>query len=255
MFLASAAVSAFVLLAISPVLIFLYNISPFHPLYRYPGPRAWTGSRLLWALSMRKGNLHNDLKRFHERYGSIVRIAPNELSYIDCQAWRDIYLTSPSTSSTSSGGRLFPRNSLWFNDSKNARPTDPTSIMGSNEESHARYRKAFMPAFTDKALQTQDPILEVNVNGFIEQLRKRADAGETVNIIDWLNYLSFDISGELSFGETFGSVANGKAHPWVEININVGCFAHGSITHFFVTDYSVNADHISSAKAPLSWPH
>lgn len=47
--------------------------------------------------------------------------------------------------------------------------------------------------------------------------------GQTVqDIADWLNFLTFDISGALSFGESFNSVASGRAHPWVEISCNFG---------------------------------
>lgn len=199
-----------------PILDFLYNISPFHPLAQHAGPTLWKGSRVLWIMSMQKGRLHKDLKAFHESYGPVVRIAPNEISYIDARAWQDIYLAKPRASTTSATG-LFERNPVWFR----PMPGDPFSIMGSNETAHARYRRAFMPAFTDKALQSQEPILERNVSGLVDQLRGLAVTGTPANLVDWFNFLAFDLSAELSFGETFGSVAAGKAHPWVEINNNV----------------------------------
>jgi hypothetical protein len=40
---------------------------------------------------MVKGELPHRIKAWHERYGPIVRVAPDELSFLDATAWRDIY--------------------------------------------------------------------------------------------------------------------------------------------------------------------
>jgi hypothetical protein len=55
---------------------------------------------------------------FHDRYGSMVRIAPNELFLTDPQALKDIY-------STRSGHLPFERNRTCF---PAAKPGDPESI-------------------------------------------------------------------------------------------------------------------------------
>jgi hypothetical protein len=214
-FYATVLIAVTVLLPLSRI---LYNVSPFHPLSAYPGPRLWHASRLPWAISLQKGRLHADLVRMHEKYGTIVRIAPNELSYIDARAWKDIYLTNARTNDGSTG-KMLEKNPVWF---QPLVPGDPPNVMNHNEDDHARHRRAFMPAFTDKALQSQMPIITENVSGLIEQLRRRSRDGVLVNIVDWLNFVTFDISGQLSFGETFGSVAAGKAHPWVDISIGFG---------------------------------
>lgn len=196
-----------------PLWRFVYNVSPLHPLSSYPGPALWRASRLPWTIALQRGTLHQDLLDLHARYGSVVRIAPDELSYTDARGWRDIYLPQPPSQLP------FERTSLWFTP---VRPTDPTSIMGADEDAHARYRRAFMPAFTDRALNSQFPLLETNVSNLISQLKRRASANEPVDLVAWLNFLAFDVSGQLSFGETFGSVDSGVAHPWVAINLSFG---------------------------------
>lgn len=50
----------------------LYNISPFHPLYRFPGPRMASASYLYegyydWILVGRYGK---EIKRMHDKYGA-----------------------------------------------------------------------------------------------------------------------------------------------------------------------------------------
>lgn len=155
--------------------------------------------------------MHQKLKRYHDKYGLVVRIAPNELSYADGGAWKDIYASRP-------GHQPFPRNPTWF---KKMTPDEPHSIVGFNEEAHARARRTFVHSFSEKSLRDQSPVIERYVELFMSQLKSpvsgRTWKEKTVDLTAWFNYLSFDITGDLSFGESFDCLANGRAHPWVEI--------------------------------------
>ncbi|OAL02314.1 cytochrome P450 [Phaeosphaeriaceae sp. SRC1lsM3a] len=182
----------------------------------YPGPLLWRAYRIPYVYSTQRGVLHLRLKDFHTRYGPIVRIAPNELSYADSAAWKDIYLNRP-------GQPLFEKNRTWF---KKFAPDDPSSIMAFDEEDHARYRRAFSNSFSDKSLRDQAPVVESYVDVFIGRL-KEVSAGhkkskKTLDMSKWINYLAFDLSGDLSFGESFDCLKNGEAHPWVVIAQDFG---------------------------------
>ena len=97
-------------------------------------------------------------------------------------------------------------------------PDEPNSIVNWHEGDHTRYRRAFANSFSDKALREQAPVVERYVDLFISQLKKR----KTVDLTQWLNYLLFDLSGDLTYGESWGCLENGKAHPWVEIASDFG---------------------------------
>ncbi|PSN70543.1 benzoate 4-monooxygenase cytochrome-like protein P450 [Corynespora cassiicola Philippines] len=189
-----------------------YNLF-FHPLRRYPGPKTWAATRLAWAVSMQSGNLHRRLHELHQEYGPIVRIAPNELSYIDARAWKDIFMSH-------TGDKVITKNGTWGKQP----PGAPESIMSINEAAHTRHRRALMGAFTEHAVAEHAPILEYFVGLMISKFKEQAavDGQAVVNIISWLDFLTFDISGALSFGESFDCVKNGKAHPWVDITIAFG---------------------------------
>lgn len=105
-------------------------------------------------------------------------------------------------------------------------PDEPNSIMGFDEDDHGRYRRAFASSFSDKSLRDQAPVIESYVDLFIRQLSSRVSGlkgkQKTVDIEKWFNFLTFDISGDLSFGESFDCLKNGKAHPWVEIAQDFG---------------------------------
>lgn len=63
----------------------------FHPLSKYPGPRLWAISRIPFAYYYINGTSHAALEKLHAKYGDTVRTAPNELSFINGDAWDDIY--------------------------------------------------------------------------------------------------------------------------------------------------------------------
>ena len=106
------------------------------------------------------------------------------------------------------------------------RPDEPFSVMGFDEDDHARYRRAFATSFSEKSLREQVPVIESYVSMFISKLKApisgRQWTEKTVNFEDWFNFLTFDISGNFTFGESFDCISNGKAHPWVEIAQDFG---------------------------------
>ena len=68
----------------------LYNVF-LHPLRKYPGPFLCRANFLKWMLVQCKGESSNYLQELHKKYGKVVRIEPNSLSFIESQAWPDIY--------------------------------------------------------------------------------------------------------------------------------------------------------------------
>ncbi|KAK4502595.1 hypothetical protein PRZ48_006021 [Zasmidium cellare] len=203
------------LLILIPLLILLYNLT-LHPLATYPGPLTHRSSRLSWVLALQRGTLHADLLALHNTYGPIVRVAPNELSYTDPQAWKDIYLNP-----------RIARADLWF---RKQDPKEPYSIMGANEEAHARFKRAFMGGFSEMAVRECSVTMEGYVSKMMGMLRQQ----EVVDLVQWLNMVTFDVSGDLSFGSSFGSTVAGKPHEWVEISnsFGVGIALMASLNHY-----------------------
>jgi hypothetical protein len=54
------------------------------------------------------------MKAFHNRYGDVVRIAPDELSFTDVRAWKDIYSNRPGHGPLSEIGHGFGRRRLMI---------------------------------------------------------------------------------------------------------------------------------------------
>lgn len=70
-------------------------------------------------------------------------------------------------------------------------------------------------------MRAQEPLIQSYISLLIEQLRKKAAASPEntalVDITEWFNFTLFDITGDLSFGEPFGCLENGKYHPWIAL--------------------------------------
>ncbi|EXJ57673.1 uncharacterized protein A1O5_12463 [Cladophialophora psammophila CBS 110553] len=79
-----------------------------------------------------------------------------------------------------------------------------------DERNHPRQRRALAHAFSKRALMEQEDILLGYVRKFISRLEGFARDGTPVNLVNWFNYTTFDIIGDLSFGEPFGCLAEGE---------------------------------------------
>ena len=180
-----------------------------HPLSRYPGPRLAAISPLFHLLWDIRGNQHIEIKNLHDEYGGVVRIAPNALAYRDAAVWKDIY------GHRKKGQKVFLKDPSLYSPT----PNGVNAIITANDRDHQRMRRLLSHAFSGKALSEQESILHIYADKLIDKL---SDAlGESCSpIIDlnrWFNFTTFDLIGDLAFGEPFDCLANGKYHWWVLI--------------------------------------
>jgi cytochrome P450 len=136
--------------------------------------------------------------------GPIVRIAPNELSFTDPSAWKDIYSSHP-------GQPNFPRDAV---DSR-FDPVEDTGVLSTDmlvadEPNHARQRRTLSHAFSVKALKGQEALITEFVDLLIQKVKDEVAQGKIVDMNKWYNYFTFDVIGELAFGESFGCMATGR---------------------------------------------
>ncbi|KAH7037429.1 cytochrome P450 [Microdochium trichocladiopsis] len=190
----------------------------FHPLASFPGPLLNRISWLPGALWTLRGRLPMETRKLHDMYGPVVRLSPNELAFNTPQAWTDIYGHRP--------GRLDLEKDPMHVGAVDSVPGVSTISMA-DRENHARQRKALSHGFSKRALWEQ----EATVQGFVDRLITRfhefADTGKTFDIVRWYNFATFDIIGDLSFGESFGCLETGDFHFW--IGLILGAVKAGAI--------------------------
>ncbi|KXH26907.1 RadP cytochrome P450 epoxidase [Colletotrichum simmondsii] len=201
-------------------LLGIYNVY-FHPLRHYPGPLLWHFSPVPKNIYLLTGRYAAKAREIHETYSGAVRVAPNELSYIQPQAWKDI-LGRPLKSEMAKDIRFFGGENFGRDSLVTTRPED-----------HTRQRRIFTHAFSNTALKAQEPLLVDYADQMVEAMgalaqrecqRQRAHDGEgggkgdglgSVNIVDVYNFATFDIMADLTFGEPLLLLKMGDYTPWV----------------------------------------
>ncbi|KAL8992647.1 MAG: hypothetical protein Q9169_006936 [Polycauliona sp. 2 TL-2023] len=176
----------------------IYNLC-FSPMAKFPGPRLRAGFHFPEAFSVLSGKSYRDMRQLHERYGSVVRVAPNALSFTTAQAWQDIY---------------------GFKKDKTELAKDPSiygpdpNIAAANQQDHTRLRKIYGHAFTDKALLEQSPLLTRYADLLISSLKQRIDGpnGGRLNLVDYYSSTTYDVIADLTLGEPFGELETGRSH-------------------------------------------
>ena len=151
------------------------------------------------------GDLPHDVKSIHEHYGEIVRVGPDELSFTNPAAWKDIYTKDflrPYTHRDKPPGK------------------DAENLISASERDHYRFRKVLGPAFVRSS--EQEAVVQSHVNLLIDKLRRavendEAQEGAVVDVLKWFNYTTFDIIGDLVWGSSFGCLEAVKYHPWIQV--------------------------------------
>lgn len=131
---------------------------------------------------------------------------PNELCFTDPQAWKDIY-------GHRQGHPQFHKDPIHVGSVQDI--PGSTTLTMANDEEHARQRRALSHAFSQKALLEQESIIRGYVDLFIERLQPFAATGKAVNMCDWFNFTTFDVIGDMAFGEPFGCLNAGKLDVFV----------------------------------------
>ncbi|KAF4967024.1 hypothetical protein F66182_17941 [Fusarium sp. NRRL 66182] len=71
------------------ILTCFYNVY-FHPLRKFPGPKLAAATGLVFFYKLIRGEEVTWETETHKKYGEIVRLGPDRLSYVTPQAWKDI---------------------------------------------------------------------------------------------------------------------------------------------------------------------
>lgn len=217
-------VLAFFLSAICYTIFKGIHNAVLHPLRSFPGPKLWSTTYLFRHVSNMRGQLDWSLKAFHEKYGPVVRFSPDELSFMSEQAWKDIH---------EHRNVLLIKDPLFYDSVKSSFNT-ASDIHTADARSHQQIRKQLAHAFSEKALRDQEPFMKSYVDLLMEKLRGVAAAGKPADMVQWLNFTTFDLIGELAVGKSFGCLNNSQYHDWVsEIfnSIKVGPYIRAMATY------------------------
>ncbi|KAI1391262.1 cytochrome P450 [Hypoxylon trugodes] len=186
--------------------LFAYNIY-FHPLSKYPGPRIASATSWWLALPYVRGGLHKYLLKLHEQYGPVVRTSPNELSFINPAQWKEIYGHKPP------GHLEFSKDEKYHSGIKGG-----PLILNADRHYHQYIRKLLIHGFSEKALREQEPVMQRYISVLFQKLQEISRNGTApIDILSWYDFMTFDLVGFLTFGESFDCLTNSRLHKWIEV--------------------------------------
>ncbi|KEF62035.1 uncharacterized protein A1O9_00007 [Exophiala aquamarina CBS 119918] len=179
----------------------------FHPLASYPGPILAKLSDL-YALSI-AFNRSRTFKQYEliKKYGSPLRISPNELLFADLEAWSDIYGQSSNPCT---------KEPAFYN---SFTVTGATNLLNAtNKKQHARMRRLVSHNFSLKGILASESLLASKVESFVQHTFGKAPQDASVEIYQNTHQHYFDIIGQLSFGKPFDSLTTNTGTSYHDVN-------------------------------------
>ncbi|KAJ7607208.1 cytochrome P450 oxidoreductase [Roridomyces roridus] len=198
----------------------LYNLL-FHPLAGIPGP---LGSRTgLWSWKSTravKRDMGWKLLELHKKYGTVVRIARNEVSV--CERAPKTHLTRPRFKK--------PLKKTEFYDA--LRDLDGPNLLSTlDNKSHTEMRRAESAAYSLTKMQSEfEGSVQAACGEFLALLDRRIAAMEgkaTLDLGEAIQFFAMDVVGRMVLGKSFGLCAGEDRRGWVplvERILEMSCF-------------------------------
>lgn len=151
------------------------------PISHLPGPFLASGTRLWKFFTVLKG--HNELEKvaLHKKYGPIVRIGPNEVAFGSPSAATDILSTKKAFHKTDFY-TCFPI------------PDNPDIFTTIDEAKHAMLKRHAAVPYSLSSMNKMAKYIDEVADFLMEKLDRFADGRQTVDLTDWLQWFSFDVS-------------------------------------------------------------
>jgi len=165
----------------------------FHPLKDIPGP-FWASITSLWYFrAVRYGRGQDHQLPLHKKYGTMVRIAPDQVQISDPAAIETIY--GPK--------KVFVKGEFYqgFNPKISKRQDNFTEA---DEKAHAQRRRTVAHLYTQAAVLEYEPCVDRCIALFYQRMEELANTGEVFDMSVWLRKYTFDIIGEIFYGREGG---------------------------------------------------
>ncbi|KAG6883678.1 hypothetical protein C0993_004699 [Termitomyces sp. T159_Od127] len=206
------------LAAAVPVLLLLVHLVPYlrdpHNARALPGPWLARFSDLWLGLVSKGGHRSETIHQLHLKHGPLVRIAPNHVSIAHPDALQVVYAHG---------------NGALKSDFYDAFVSIRRGIFNTRDRNeHARKRKIVAHIFSQKSVVEFEPHITAHVSALIAQWDRLFDLAVKgrsgpegggwhgrdgrlyLDCLPWVNYLAFDIVGDLAFGAPFGMIKAAK---------------------------------------------
>jgi len=187
---------------------FLNYFLDSNSLRRFPSPSV-AGFSPFWAIYHNwRGRRFLAVDRAHKELGSVVRIAPNSVSFADPKAYRDIY----------GHGSSILKDVFYDNLAGNT----PSMADTTSRALHAVKRKNVSSIFAAKHVTAMEPKIMETVRRLLRALKHKSEGravaatdqypttGGHFDLRPWMNMFSFDAFSSMLWSSTYGFLDRGN---------------------------------------------
>ncbi|KAI0888437.1 cytochrome P450 [Annulohypoxylon maeteangense] len=167
-----------------PLSLFVYRLF-LHPLAKIPGPRLAAITSLWYVYQVKQGRMAALSKNLHKKYGPVVRISPNEVSFDSREAFQAIY----------TGSHYIEKGDFYWALSGNPgtidwrfrrHPGDAFAFNGELDmQRYKSHRKSITGTYTTASLKKYSDRIDEVVDRFIAKLKTQE--GEELDLAEWMH--------------------------------------------------------------------
>ncbi|KAK5653322.1 hypothetical protein OQA88_9013 [Cercophora sp. LCS_1] len=180
------------------VLAWLVKNRYHNGLNKYPGPflASLTDWWRFWDVYKRRPeNTHIAL---HKKYGGVVRLGPNALSFSDPDALKTIYGLNKG----------FIKSDFYVVQQSTVKGHSLQSLFSTvDNDFHMQFRRCVNSAFAMSALVQYEPFVDNTTKLFLKQTeRLYIDDPQKCDFTRWLQFYAFDVIGEITYSKRHGFI-------------------------------------------------
>ncbi|KAK3998283.1 putative cytochrome P450 pisatin demethylase [Cladorrhinum sp. PSN332] len=180
------------------VVVWLARNRYHNGLNKYPGP--FLASLTDWwrffdVYRRRPERTHIEL---HKKYGPVVRLGPNTLSFSDPDSLKTIYGLNKG----------FIKSEFYVVQQSVVKGHSLPSLFSTTDNDfHMQFRRCVNSAFAMSALVQYEPFVDNTTKLFLRQTEKLfADDDQTCDFTQWLQFYAFDVIGEITYSKRHGFI-------------------------------------------------
>ncbi|KAL2021696.1 hypothetical protein VTK56DRAFT_6788 [Thermocarpiscus australiensis] len=134
----------------------------------------------------------------HKKYGPVVRLGPNTLSFADPEALKTIYGLNKG----------FIKSDFYVVQQSVVKGRSLPSLFSTTDNDfHMQFRRCVNSAFAMSALVQYEPFVDNTTKLFLKQTeRLYIDRNEACDFTRWLQFYAFDVIGEITYSKRHGFV-------------------------------------------------
>ncbi|KAI0476857.1 cytochrome P450 [Xylaria cf. heliscus] len=155
--------------------------------------------RLLWA---RSGKAHETYISLHQKYGDLVRVGPNVISVGDPRALSSIYGITANFGKSDFYRVLQPMSKGHI---------VPGLFHTQDEKLHRLMKRPIASIYSMSNLVEFEPYVDSTISFLFKRLEEvQAKSGRACDLGVWLQWLAFDVMGEITFSKRLGFLDEAK---------------------------------------------